>query len=659
MGFSTFIKERISSKKDSDTSSTEEENIAEKFDELTEYNEQYPEPTTEDYSTLKRTLGSAPFITYLICLVEFAERASYYGVKNRLNNFVQLKLPAGGNGAGAPPKGDQQNAGALGLGLQTASAVTLLLTFLAYLTPLYGGYISDKKLGRMKTIWYGLWIGAASHIILIIAAIPSVITGGAALAPTIISILTLAIGTGLIKPNLLPLLYDQYPHKRDIVKTTEKGERVIVAREQTLERMTLVFYWSINIGAFMSLATAYCAKLVGFWLAYLIPGVVYFIMVPVLLALAPKLRKEKPNGISIIEESFKVIRYTLKGGWIKRIKINQYWEYAKPSNILNRGDVQALEAVNKKGHKKISWNDQFVQDVKTTFEACKIFLFFVIYNITNGGIGGIQNSQANSLTTNGVPNDLIDNFNPLTIIILIPILDHLVYPTLRKYKIDFRPVHRIFFGFILAAISQVIGAIIQWRVYETSPCGYYATECEIGTRVSPITVWVEVVLYILGASSECFANTAAYEIAYTRAPENMKGLVMALFLFMQSLSAAISSAATPGLLDPYLIWPFVACAIVGFISAIYFLWLYKDLHKVMDQERIDKENRLRLEYEDYINSKGDVVIEDGSANSHDGTFDNEGKKNNQVISRVVTDQISLKDEKIEVDAVESSLSTKK
>ncbi len=640
MGIKDFVKEKITVKSDHDIEniSTSDENIADKFDELTEYNEQYPEPTTEDYSTLRRTLGHAPYATYLICLVEFAERASYYGVKNRLNNFVQLKLPAGGNGAGAPPKGDQQNAGALGLGLRTASAVTLLLTFLAYLTPLYGGYISDKKWGRMKTIWYGLWIGAISHIILIIAAIPSVISGGAALAPTMISILTLAIGTGLIKPNLLPLLYDQYPHKRDVVVTKEDGERVIVAKEPTLERMTMVFYWAINIGAFMSLATAYCAKLIGFWLAYLIPGIVYFIMVPVLLLLSPRLKKEKPNGISIVEEAFKVIRYTLKGGWVARIKNNTYWEHAKPSNIISRGEVESTEAVNKKGKKKISWTDQFVQDVKVTIDACKIFLFFVVYNISNGGIGGIQNSQANSMTTNGVPNDLIDNFNPLTIIILIPILDYGVYPLLRKFKIDFRPVHRIFFGFILAAISQVIGAIIQWRIYETSPCGYHATECEIGTRVSPISVWVETVLYILGASSECFANTAAYEIAYTRAPENMKGLVMALFLFMQSLSAAISSAATGALIDPYLIWPFVAIGAAAFVFAFWFLWLYRDLHKVMEAERLEKERKLKEEYVEYINARDEKDL---------------------VVARVVSQQTSIKEEKIAVDAIEGALASKK
>jgi len=39
----------------------------------------------------------------------------------------------------------------------------------------------------------------------------------------------------------------------------------------------------------------------------------------------------------------------------------------------------------------------------------------------------------------GVPNDLINNLNPLGIIIMIPILDPLVYPLMRKAKIRFSP----------------------------------------------------------------------------------------------------------------------------------------------------------------------------------------------------------------------------
>jgi POT family proton-dependent oligopeptide transporter len=536
--------------------------------------------------------------------MEFAERASYYGVGGRLNNFIQLPLPQGGNGAGAPPKGTQKNAGALGLGLQTASALTLLLKFLAYLTPLVGGYLSDKKWGRMRTIWYGIWIGLVSHIVLIIAGLPSVISSGKALAPTIIGILSLAVGTGMIKPNLLPLLLDQYPHKRDVVATREDGTRVILVKDASIQRVTLVFYWAINVGAFLSLATSYSAKRVGFWLAFLIPGIVYFLMIPLLIILAPKLKKEKPTKLSIIEEVFRVLGVAYKGPFIKRIRNDEFWEYPKPSSILARGDISSLDETDKKGHKKISWTDQFVEDVKITVDACKIFLFFVIYNINDGGIGGIQNSQAASMTTNGVPNDLIDNFNPLTIIVLIPILNYIFYPLLRRVGIDFKPVYRIFFGFMLAALAAACGAIIQWRVYSTSPCGYFATDCEVGTGVSPISVWVETVLYVLEASSECFANTAAYEIAYTRAPEHMKGLVMALFLFTQSISAAISQACVAALVDPNLIWPFVATCIAGTISAALFLWKYRNLDEVMKRERLDKEDQLRKDYQAHLAEKG-------------------------------------------------------
>lgn len=55
-----------------------------------------------------------PYTAYLLCGVEFAERASYYGCKQVFKNFIRGELPVGGNGAGAPPRGTQQSAGALG-----------------------------------------------------------------------------------------------------------------------------------------------------------------------------------------------------------------------------------------------------------------------------------------------------------------------------------------------------------------------------------------------------------------------------------------------------------------------------------------------------------------------------------------------------------------
>ena len=45
-------------------------------------------PTAEELKTLRRVPGNLPVIAYLICIVEFCERASYYGVQPLISNFV-------------------------------------------------------------------------------------------------------------------------------------------------------------------------------------------------------------------------------------------------------------------------------------------------------------------------------------------------------------------------------------------------------------------------------------------------------------------------------------------------------------------------------------------------------------------------------------------
>lgn len=106
--------------------------------------------------------------------------------------------------------------------------------------------------------------------------------------------------------------------------------------------------------------------------------------------------------------------------------------------------------------------------------ACAIFLFFPIQQINDGGLGAAANAQSASLTSNGVPNDVLDNFNPLAIILLIPIMNYGVYPLLRKWGIKFGPVARMTFGFLIASIGASSYAVIQHYIYQTSPCGYKA-----------------------------------------------------------------------------------------------------------------------------------------------------------------------------------------
>ncbi|VEU19344.1 DEKNAAC100411 [Brettanomyces naardenensis] len=534
----------------------------------------------EDRHSYRAVSTRPPYVCYLILLVEFAERGSYYGVQGILNNFIMRPLPEGSKTGRVYH--DNDSAGALNMGIPAANGLTMLLQFMAYVMPLFGGYMADSKIGKFKAIMIGVWIGLISHIIFVIAAIPSVIAGGKALAAIIIAILSLSVGTGFIKPNLLPLLLDQYPYRCDVLQRLPSGEVVYVDRQRSMETITMTFYWSINIGAFLEIGTSYAARDVGYWLAFLCPGILYLLVCFVMLWAGPKLKKEVPKG-SILTKVGKVLRVCFRGAFVKRLLHGQFWSYGFPSNMNARGEEYYIE----KKQKPISWTDQDVRDFHVTFLQCVLFLYWVFFNLNDTGLGSSLNAQAGAMTTKNVPNDLFNNFNQITIVVLIPILDYIVYPMLIKYKINFKVVYKIFVGFMLGAFSSMVGAILQWRVYETSPCGWYASNCDKG--VSPLTAWYDVIVYALAAAGECFCYTEAYELAYTRAPDNSKGLVMALFLLMNALSAAISEAVSAALVDPYLIYPFAAIAIAGAIAAVVFLIQYWNLEDTMKKEELEKE----------------------------------------------------------------------
>ena len=163
--------------------------------------------------------------------------------------------------------------------------------------------------------------------------------------------------------------------------------------------------WAINIGAFFQLATTYAEKDVGFWLAYLLPGLIYMLMPLVLWICASRLKKLPPQG-SVVLEAYRVFKVALSGGgWKHAWKGGEsWWARAKPTVIAAEGRTFKNEGY-------ITWDDQFVDEIKQALEACKIFLFIPIFNIADSGFGSAQNSQAAQMVSNGVPNDLIGNFN--------------------------------------------------------------------------------------------------------------------------------------------------------------------------------------------------------------------------------------------------------
>lgn len=180
-------------------------------------------------------------------------------------------------------------------------------------------------------------------------------------------------------------------------------------------------------------------------------------------------------------------------------------------------------------------------------------------------------SQAATMHLGGVPNDIIMNLNPFSLIIFIPIMDHVVYPGLRHMGFHFTPVKRITAGFFIASCAMASAAVIQYYVYKMGPCGKQANYClEVKGQHTEISVWVQSVSYILIGISEIFASVTMLEYAYTKAPPNMRSIVQAVGSFMSGLSSALGQAFVSLSEDPLLVWLYVVTAILAFVGCIGF-----------------------------------------------------------------------------------------
>lgn len=529
-------------------------------------------PTEEEKSTLRRVAGYMPATTYLLCAVEFAERASYYGCNQVYKNFIRAPLPPDGNGAGATAPGSEYTAGALGQGSVVATAMTEAFKFLAYALPIYFGWLADTKYGRFKMICWGVAICGVAHIIMIISSLPPVLQSGKAIGPFALSLYMLSIGAAQFKPNISPTIIDQIPHKVAHVITDKNGEKVIVDPEESVNSVMLWFYLLINIGACFGIPTTYLAKLVGYWAAYLIPTILYLLLPPLLWYLNPRLVKQPPGG-SDLGNVFKVLGDIFAHGGLKKIGRKGFWDTGKPSVRKAAGSTKVY-----------TYDDNFVNDVRRTFQACGIFLFSPIWQINDGGLGAAANALSAGMDTNGIPNDLLDNLNSVTIVLCVPIMNHIVYPLLRRRGIHWGPISRMTFGFAIGTIGSVGFSVLQYYVYKTSPCGWNATTCadivpEGEVSVSSISYGLYSIPIIITAFSEIFVNVTAYGIAYSRAPKNMKGLVASLNLAMTAVSAAIGLATAPAIQDPYLIWAFAGPTIVGAAFTVIFWFTFKHIDK--------------------------------------------------------------------------------
>jgi hypothetical protein len=126
----------------------------------------------------------------------------------------------------------------------------------------------------------------------------------------------------------------------------------------------------------------------------LVPGILYLLL-PVLLFFFYKRTIKMPPSRTAYDDVYRIIWIALrKNGW--RLFRKGFWDPARPS-------VMRASGITEYGGKPISWDDSLVDDVRRTFSACQIFLYFIVWNLNDGGVGSVATAQGATMTTNGAP----------------------------------------------------------------------------------------------------------------------------------------------------------------------------------------------------------------------------------------------------------------
>ncbi|TFK33263.1 peptide/h+ symporter protein [Crucibulum laeve] len=537
--------------------------------------------TQHDLDTLRHVADRLPYTAWLVVVVEFAERWTYYGTTNVFNNYIRAPLPRGSKD-GSVLRMDRLTgvAGALGKGQQTSFAIRTFNTFWVYVTPWVGGIIADTWLGRYTTILVFSIVCLVGHIILVASSTPaSIAHPDTAMGLLILAIAIMGLGAGAIKANVSPMIAEQYTGKLR-KETLPSGEVVIKSPAVTIQSIYLWFYAAINFGSCGAISASFLARDHGYWSAFLVPTCL-FVLVPLVLLAGKKQYVVTPPRGSVLLETMRVIGMSLGPAWsinpirtIKACRSPDFWAPSKPSTY-GEGRVPA----------RITWDDEFVGEVARTISACRVFLFFPIFWLCYSQIDGNLGTVAAAMTLNGTPNDLIQNLNPISIIVMIPIFDYGIYPFLRKRGINFSPIKRISAGFIVAGLAMVYASVLQSYIDKTSPCrfdGVAPSECMTPDEVqnpSPINVWVVAGPYILVGMAEIFASITSLEYAFTKAPKRMKSVVMAFSQFQTALSSALNFALTAVNVEAKFTWLFGSFAVTAWITGTIFFLVFRNLDR--------------------------------------------------------------------------------
>lgn len=443
---------------------------------------------------------------------EACERFSYYGMKSILAGYI----------TGATLKGG------LGQSDDRATAIIHLFVFVNYFMPLLGAWVSDRLIGRYRTIlWVSLFY-CAGHGVLACSDFAGGAEGKTACLFTGLALI--AFGSGGIKPCVSAFMGDQFrPGQGDL-----------------MQKAYGAFYWAINFGSFFAfLAIPWLKDRWGYSLAFGVPGILMALATLIFWLGTPRYVRVPPSRESRAAGFLAVFWHAL----LHRGKKTPFWEpaYAR----YTRDEVDAARSV---------------PPILTVFSL--VPAFWTLFDQTNS-TWVLQGQRMTPVTVWGASfgAEQMQAVNPLFVMLLVPLLTWAVYPRIGRLA---APLRRMAAGMFLGALAYLLVAAIQTRIDAgAAPC-----------------VLLQLGPYLVLTAAEVLISTTGLEFAFREAAPSMKSTIMSFWLLTVAfgnllvalLTRALGGDSASGSVSAprFLLYAGLTFAVAVLFSAVSRTYRYRD-----------------------------------------------------------------------------------
>jgi len=403
---------------------------------------------------------------------EACERFSYYGMRSILAGYITGAVLKGG----------------LGQDADTSTEIIHLFVFANYFMPLFGAWLSDKFIGRYRTIlWVSLFY-CAGHGVL---ACSDFVGGGVhgKLTCLFIGLALIAFGSGGIKPCVSAFMGDQFKPEQS----------------HLLQKAYGAFYWAINFGSFFSfLVIPWIKDHHGYSLAFGVPGILMAIATFIFWLGTKHYVRVPPSRETKTAGFFKVFFGALLG---KREAGKKFWDAAR--NRFSESEIDAAKSVP-----------------PILFVFALMPIFWSLFDQTNSTwvLQGQKMVPAKFLGLD-IGAEQMQSMNPLIVMLLVPLFTLGIYPRLGRFA---SPLRRMAYGMFLAAGSYLIVAALQKQI-------------EAGAQLS--VLW-QTAPYIVLTAAEVLISTTGLEFAFREAAPELKSIIMSFWLLTVAFGDLLVAAIT-------------------------------------------------------------------------------------------------------------------